>query len=120
VTSAADDYKHIIVVSDLHISSGQLDDFDCELEGHFVRFLEGDLAQRPYPVELTVNGDFLDFVQAPPYSGPGLQTQSPEKLPLCFTQEQSRGELAAIHAAHGPTFHALQAFLASKSNNTLG
>ena len=117
--SEPDDKKHIIVVSDLHISSGQLDDFDRELEGHFMRFLEGDLARRPYPVELVINGDFLDFVQAPPYSGPGLQAQSPEKLPLCFTQEQSREKLAAIHAAHGPTFDALQEFLASKSNNAL-
>ena len=113
------DVKHIIVVSDLHISSGKLDDFDSELEDHFVRFLEDDLASRPCPVELVINGDFLDFVQAPPYSGYGLQGQSAEKLPLCFTQDQSREKLAAIHAAHEPTFHALQKFLASKSNNAL-
>jgi len=111
--------EHIIVVSDLHISSGKLDDFDSELEGHFVRFLKDDLARRPYPVELVINGDFLDFVQAPPYSGPDLQAQSTEKLPLCFTQDQSREKLAAIHGAHRPTFQALQSFLASKSNNSL-
>jgi hypothetical protein len=99
---------HIIVVSDLHISAAALDDFDLELEGHFVRFLEDDLAHRPYAVELVVNGDFLDFVQAPPYVGRNLQSQSKEELPLCFTQPQSREKLAAIYTAHEPTFRALR------------
>jgi len=110
---------HIIVISDLHISAAALDDFDCELERHFVSFLEGDLALRPYAVELVINGDFLDFVQAPPHSGSNLQSQSPEKVPLCFTQPQSRQKLAAIHAAHEQTFRALQRFLAANAANSL-
>jgi UDP-2,3-diacylglucosamine pyrophosphatase LpxH len=113
------DVGHIIVISDLHISSGLLDDFDRELEDHFARFLENDLACRPYAVELVINGDFLDFVQAPPYKGPTLQAQSQEKLPLCFTQDQSCQKLAAIRAAHQPTFDALQRFLAAKPDNSL-
>jgi hypothetical protein len=41
---------HIIVISDLHVSAAALDDFDGELESHFVSFLEDDLARRPYAV----------------------------------------------------------------------
>jgi metallophosphoesterase superfamily enzyme len=110
---------HVIVISDLHASAGALEDFDSELEGHFVDFLENDLSNRPYPIELVINGDFLDFVQAPPHTGPDLQSKSQETVPLCFTQLQSREKLAAIHTAHQPSFSALQQFLASNSRNTL-
>ena len=110
---------HIIVVSDLHISAAALDDFDSELEGHFVRFLEDELAHRRCALELVINGDFLDFVQAPPHAGRNLQAQSKEELPLCFTQPQSREKLAAIYAAHEPTFRALRRYLAVNSDNTL-
>jgi UDP-2,3-diacylglucosamine pyrophosphatase LpxH len=113
------DERHIIVISDLHISAAALDDFDRELEQHFVGFLEDELAQRPYPLELVINGDFLDFVQAPPHAGRDLQAHSVEKIPLCFTQRQSREKLAAIHAAHVPTFRALGRFLAASNANTI-
>ena len=109
----------IVVVSDLHMSAGLLEDFDHELEVQFAQFLEERLCRQNEAVELVINGDFLDFVQAPPYSGPDLQGQSPAKLPLCFTQVQSRQKLAAIHDAHGRTFQALNQFLASNPNNAL-
>jgi hypothetical protein len=32
--------RRIVVISDLHIASGKLDDFDRELEAHFCSFLE--------------------------------------------------------------------------------
>jgi UDP-2,3-diacylglucosamine pyrophosphatase LpxH len=110
--------QRIIVISDLHISAGKLDDFDKELEAHFVHFLE-ELGRRKYPLELVINGDFLDFVQAPPYGGPDLQSQSNEKVPLCFTQAQSRQKLSAIHASHEPTFQALNRFLTANADNAL-
>src|SRR5713226_7161208 len=92
--------RKLITISDLHISAGALDDFDGELEGHFVRFLEDDLARRPDAVELAINGDFLDFVQAPPFAGPNLEAQTVDKTALCFTQAQSREKFAAIQKAH--------------------
>jgi len=110
--------QRVIVISDLHISAGRLDDFDSELEAHFVHFLE-ELGRRKYPLELVVNGDFLDFVQAPPYGGPDLQSQSNDKVPLCFTQAQSRQKLSAIHASHEPTFQALDQFLTANADNAL-
>lgn len=110
---------HVVVVSDLHVSAGALDDFDHELESHFVSFLEEDLARREYPIELVINGDFLDFVQAPPFSASDLQARSAENHPLCFTQSQSLTKLTAIYNAHRPTFCALTKFLAANPANRL-
>ena len=109
----------IIVISDLHISAAELDDFDQELEGNFVRFLKDELASRPTPVELVINGDFLDFVQAPPWSGRELESQTDTGIPLCFTESQSREKLGSIHSGHLATFRALHDFLASKPDNAL-
>ena len=112
------DPEHIIVISDLHISAGPLDDFDVELESQLVEFLDY-FSTRPFVVELVINGDFLDFVQAPPYSGANLQAETSLKIPLCFTQEQSSEKLSAVHSAHRATFQALQQFLASKNGNSI-
>jgi UDP-2,3-diacylglucosamine pyrophosphatase LpxH len=111
--------RHIIVVSDLHISAAPLEDFDEEIEGHFVRFLESDLAVRLYPVTLVVNGDFLDFVQAPPYVGPALISATDDGIPLCFTESQSCSKLSAIYESHQLTFRAISLFLLAMPEHLL-
>jgi UDP-2,3-diacylglucosamine pyrophosphatase LpxH len=107
--------RWLAVISDLHISEGQLDDFDDELEGKLVEFLEW-LGEHPEPAELVINGDFLDFVQASPWRGRALEAKTPNGTRLCFTEEQSLEKLANIERAHRRTFDALKAFLADEKN----
>src|SRR6266481_3135291 len=95
----------IIVVSDLHVAAGPLDDCDAEIEQSIVEFILS-LAARNEPIELVINGDFLDFVQAPPYIGPELEGEG-DGIPLCFTEMQSVAKLRAIVAAHPSIFAAI-------------
>lgn len=110
--------ERIVVISDLHISACALDDFDCELEGHFVRFLD-ELRQTGQRTELVINGDFLDFVQAPPAWGDDLRSETTCGIRLCFTENQSLEKLEAIYQAHKPVFVALSAFLCDSGGNRL-
>jgi hypothetical protein len=70
-------------------------------------------------VELVINGDFLDFAQAPPWQGSDLESFSADGIPLCFTEDQSLLKLTAICQAHQPIFKSLGDFLASKVENAL-
>jgi UDP-2,3-diacylglucosamine pyrophosphatase LpxH len=108
----------VIVLSDLHVSAGPLDDFDAELEKHFCDFL-ATLGQRRTPVELVINGDFLDFVQAPRWEGADLSSTSADGLDLCFTEQQSLDKLKAIHGQHPRLFDALGEFVRARQGNTL-
>ncbi len=107
----------LIVVSDLHISAGALDDFDGELEGAFLRFLD-EVGVRGEGTELVINGDFLDFVQAPPWEGDDLESEAADTAaPLCFSQAQSVEKLEAIGREHAQVFAALGRFLAVDARN---
>ncbi|MET4235520.1 metallophosphoesterase [Bradyrhizobium barranii subsp. apii] len=106
----------LAVISDLHISDGDLDDFDDELEAHLAGFLT-DLKQRSEHVELVINGDFLDFVQASPWTGSSLESETQDGIPLCFTEQQSLNKLANIQTRHRGTFVALKDFLADGRNH---
>jgi UDP-2,3-diacylglucosamine pyrophosphatase LpxH len=106
-----------VIISDLHVSAGALDDCDAELEAHFSDFLCW-LAAGDGPVELVINGDFLDFVQAPPWEGAALSATSRiGNVPLSFTQAQSLEKLDAIYHAHEPHFSALRHFLEARAEN---
>lgn len=100
----------LLVVSDFHIGCGALDDFDAELEQHFAAFLAREAAHDS-PVELVINGDLLDFVQAPPYQGSELETSAQNQIALCFTESQSLTKLSAILEAHQNTMAGLRNFL---------
>lgn len=112
--------NRLITISDLHISStAPLDDFDREIEAHFENFLS-EVATGTGAVELVINGDFLDFVQAQPYEGTALESQSrDEGLPLCFTEKQSLEKLDGIFKRHDGVFLALQNFLAANAANKI-
>jgi UDP-2,3-diacylglucosamine pyrophosphatase LpxH len=111
--------RKLIVISDLHISAGPLDDFDQDIEQHFSDFVS-QLTSAEGPFEFVINGDFLDFVQAPPDTGPDLETtSSAEGMPLCYTEQQSLAKLSAIEAAHPAVFRALGSFLAANEKNNL-
>lgn len=105
----------LAIISDLHISEGTLDDCDEELENHFVSFLES-LRRRPGSCELIINGDFLDFVQATPWSGGELEDSTGEGVPLCFTENQSVEKLTAIEKGHPLIFEAIRTFLMPEDN----
>ncbi len=110
--------KVFIVISDLHLGAGPLDDCDGELEKLLVSFIM-DLCSRPSEIELIINGDFLDFAQAPPWSGPELESTTPLGIPLCFTEEQSAEKLKAIAGEHAAVFNVLGEFLAANSEHRL-
>jgi UDP-2,3-diacylglucosamine pyrophosphatase LpxH len=111
--------RKLLAISDLHISAQVLDDFDAKIEHEFKRFISS-LASETEDIELVINGDFLDFVQAPPYEGDFLEsTALAEGCALCFSEDQSLEKLKAIYQAHPDVFTSLQGFLASRSGNQI-
>lgn len=110
--------RSIIVISDIHVGAGPLDDCDKELEGHLCDFLHA-LSERDESVELVINGDFLEFIQAPPWKGRELESHSQDMIPLCHTEEQSVSKLRAIHQEHTAILRSLGQFLSSKVDNKL-
>src|SRR5215831_14598817 len=97
----------LVVISDIHVGAGILDDCDVELEKGIVAFLE-DLAAHPVPTTLVINGDFLDFAQAEPWQSGDLESSTAEGVPLCFTEEQSVQKLKEIVRCHGVIFEAIR------------
>lgn len=110
--------RTIAVISDLHLGEGVLDDFDAELEGHLVSFLEM-LGSQAGPAELIINGDFLDFAQATPWRGSALESVTADGVPLCFTEQQSCDKFDRIRAAHQKTFDGLRRFIEAQEGNRL-
>lgn len=108
----------LLVISDLHMGSGPVDDFEPQIEKHFIEFLN-ESSNTGDGTELVINGDFLDFIQAPPYTGRQLRSQSKEGIPLCFTEDQSLKKLEAIYHAHRASFSAISAFIARRVENRL-
>jgi UDP-2,3-diacylglucosamine pyrophosphatase LpxH len=102
----------VVVISDLHIGSGPLDDFDREIELGLVAFCR-EICVNGEPTEFVINGDFLDFVQAEPWHSKDFESQTTSGIPLCFTEEQSLEKLKGIFAAHPETFDALGQMLRS-------
>jgi hypothetical protein len=108
----------IIVISDLHIGAGALDDFDAEIELQFVAFLN-DLSKRLRPIELVINGDFLDFVQSEPWKSKELRALSTNDQWLCFTEQQSVSKLHSILHYHPNVFTALGRFLVANPDHRI-
>lgn len=107
----------IIVISDIHIGAGELDDFTSELEVHLVAFING-IGSDQCPVELVINGDFFDFATAEPWEDQSQESKSKHgEIPLCFTEDQSCRKLENIIKAHGPVFDALVTFLRTSKLN---
>jgi UDP-2,3-diacylglucosamine pyrophosphatase LpxH len=100
----------LYVISDLHIGAGELDDCDAGCEAALVEFI-GSLTGQP-DVELVLNGDSFDFVQADPWNLPGMSGHSREGgLPLAHTRSHALAKARAILKAHGRVFEALGRFL---------
>jgi hypothetical protein len=105
----------LIILSDTHISAGALDDCDGELERCIVDFI-ASLTNQEDEIELVINGDFLDFVQAPPWDNEALRAMSPAGEHLCFTENQSVEKICNILDAHQAIFSSLRHFLSIKKN----
>ncbi|MCP4107299.1 MAG: hypothetical protein GY749_17445 [Desulfobacteraceae bacterium] len=110
--------RSIVVISDLHIGAGVLDDFDDDLESCFCDFLV-KLSSENTSVELVINGDFLDFVQANPWQKRELRSFTRDNIPLCYTEEQSVEKLTEIHKSHENVFRAIGDFLRARKQNQL-
>jgi UDP-2,3-diacylglucosamine pyrophosphatase LpxH len=108
----------VLVISDLHIASGPLDDFDKAIEAELASFC-CQIAAEGVPTELVINGDFLDFVQAEPWRSNEFESTTVHGAPLCFTEEQSLAKLSGIFRTHPDTFDALQNLLKSPAINRL-
>jgi UDP-2,3-diacylglucosamine pyrophosphatase LpxH len=106
------------IISDIHVGEGPLDDFESELQELLIAFLRR-LVATSVPVELVINGDFLDFAQASPWSGATLESETGDGIPLCFTLGQSLQKFNAIHDAHRALFDAFAWFLSAKPENRL-
>ena len=111
-------YRTAFIISDLHIGAGKTDDCDLELEQSFIEFLKY-LYSKNDKIELIINGDFLDFAQAPVLGDCDLRSESTGGIPLCFTERQSLKKLDSIHKAHRPIFDALRDYLARNGGNRL-
>jgi UDP-2,3-diacylglucosamine pyrophosphatase LpxH len=108
----------VIVISDLHMGSGPLEDFDPEVEQALVEFCDQIIAD-DQPTEFVINGDFLDFVQAEPWHSPDFESATPQGDPLCFTEQQSLRKLDNIMHAHRVAFDALSRLAESKTISRL-
>ncbi len=96
-----------IIVSDLHLGGGKEadpgDDHVCD-QNQLVRFI-GDISKRKDgPVELFINGDFLEFAQVAPDA---YQLNSPD---YWCSESESCAKLEAIIKGHGDVFDALREF----------
>lgn len=109
----------VIVISDLHMGSGPLEDFDPEVEKGLAEFCD-QIATEGRPTELVINGDFLDFVQAEPWQSPDFESTTADgSVQLCFTQQQSLQKLERILHAHPTAFDALARLTGSKAISSL-
>jgi metallophosphoesterase superfamily enzyme len=104
----------VVVISDLHMGAGPLEDFDPEVERALVEFCD-EVAADHRPTEFIINGDFLDFVQAEPWQSPEFESETRDGVALCFTEAQSLQKLENIFHAHQATFDALARLVASNS-----
>src|SRR5579883_1889369 len=97
--------KQAFVISDLHIGGGpadpQLEDF--EQDQAFVKFVDAIARDG---ITLIVNGDFIDFIQIPPYT-------IPQPDYLLWTVQASMQKLQSAVAAHSGCFQALKRFIAA-------
>jgi UDP-2,3-diacylglucosamine pyrophosphatase LpxH len=100
------EHRIVVIVSDLHMSDGgRRDDFICNAS-QFPRLLD-ELASKPGDsgqIELFINGDFLDFVQALPES---YQLNSAK---YWCSEAESMRKLEAILKGHPDVFAALRKF----------
>jgi hypothetical protein len=96
------------VISDLHIGAGPLDDCDAGCEDALVAFFDTLAGRAAHgPLELILNGDTFDFVQAEPWRGADLEAAAPDGVQLCFTEELSDQKARSIIGAHSRFFDAL-------------
>lgn len=116
--SGAQDARTIVVISDLHIGAGTLDDFDVAIELELVAFLTV-LSKSSTQIELVINGDFLNFVQSDPWNDPDLRAPSVDHHFLCFSQSQSMSKLDSILDGHPNVFTALGNFLRENTAHRL-
>ena len=108
--------KVILVISDLHLSAGKmikgkrnlLEDFhyDNELIDFLKYYAEGDY--KDLPVELVINGDFLDFL-AVPY----VEFYDDE----FWSEKAALAKLKMVMAAHKGVMEALKQFIANPEKN---
>ena len=110
--------EKLIIISDLHLASGPLNDFDEDIAQYFSKFVE-DLTNSKNSINLIFNGDFLDFVQSEPWRDKNLRGYSEDGVPLCFTEKQSIEKLGNIRKRHLFIFNKLDLFLKSNEKNKI-
>ena len=112
-------HKLKIVLSDLHIGAGHIDEHDNRLEDFraneaLVDFLherrhEGEREERE--IELIINGDFFEFLQVPAVDDFDPAASYPQDVYLDSSEEASVKRLNIIVEGHQDIFNALSDFM---------
>lgn len=111
-------HPRTIVISDVHIGAGELDNCIPKLEGLLIDFLNS-LSSNKESVELVINGDFFDFVAADPWDDSNLEGRTSDGISLCFTEHQSLRKLKNIIKCHHWIFDALGNLLSALDDNRI-
>ncbi len=96
-------HPEVVIVSDLHLcDGGRREDFQPDDESALVSLVD-ELAKHT-PLELVINGDFIDFVQIQPRPEMWFGDR------FDASEHESVEKLECALSAHGPVFDALRRF----------
>lgn len=117
-----------IILSDLHLGAGlfgganPLEDFRHDREFYdFMLTLRDESESTGRPMDLIINGDFIEFLQVPavPVSEYDPRRQYPEDAYRTTTEADSVLRIDLVIAGHRPFFEGLAAFLSERPRRTV-
>ncbi len=117
-----------IILSDLHLGAGffgganPLEDFRHDREFHdFLLALRDESESAGRPMDLIINGDFIEFLQVPavPVSEYDPRAVYPEEAYRTTTEADSVLRTELVIAGHRPVFEGLAAFLSERPRRTV-
>ncbi len=117
-----------IILSDLHLGAGffgganPLEDFRHDQQFHeFILALRDESESAGRPMDLIINGDFIEFLQVPavPVSEYDPRAVYPEEAYRTTTEADSVLRTDLVIAGHRPVFEGLAAFLSERPRRTV-
>ncbi len=117
-----------IILSDLHLGAGlfgganPLEDFRHDRQFHdFMLALRDESESAGRPMDLIINGDFIEFLQVPavPVSEYDPRAVYPEEAYRTTTEADSVLRTDLVIAGHRPVFEGLAAFLSERPRRTV-
>lgn len=117
-----------IILSDLHLGAGYhdganpLEDFRHDRQFYdFVMHLRDESESAGRPMDLIINGDFIEYLQVPavPVSEYNPRTRYPEEAYRSTTEADAVLRTDLVIAGHRPVFEGLGAFLSENPRRTV-